>query len=99
MIAIGSDHVVSISGLFDTVSQTFVNDATVSGALLNSSGGTVTTFSLSYVTGSNGDYRGAITSAVTSGLTLNADYTVQVTATSQGGIVLIDRDTHTALYL
>lgn len=96
---IGSDMVVTISNLYDTVSETFLDDATVAGVLLTSLGATVTTFTLTYITGSNGDYRGTITHTVTAGLTLNADYTVRVTSTSMGGIVLVDSDVHTALAL
>lgn len=98
MLAISSDNIVTVSGLFDVVTSSFLNDATVAGAILNSAGSTVATFSLSYISGTNGNYRGTITAAVSATLTAGTTYTLQVTATSTSGVVLVDRDSHVANY-
>lgn len=70
---------------------TYINDATITYAVKDSAGATVSggTGTLSYVTGSNGDYKGTIPDSVTSLLTENALYDVVITARESGVIILV----------
>lgn len=60
----------------------YLNSATVTWELLDSNGSQVATGSATYQTGSNGTYLGTIESTTTSGLTLNATYTLVITLSS-----------------
>lgn len=94
-ISIGSDEVVTLTGLLDNVTGSYQNAATVNGYLYDSAGTQVTTFTLSYVAASTGNYRGTLTSAVTSLLTVGNEYKIKVSAT-QGGFVLELWEVHLA---
>jgi hypothetical protein len=82
VLAINSDNLVRLDGLTNASSAAYINNATVTYALLDNTGATVTSGSLSYVAASNGRYEGTV--AYTISLTLNAFYTLQVTAIGGG---------------
>lgn len=62
----------------------YLNSATVTWALTTSSGTSVSTGSLTYDTGSNGDYTGVIASSVTGSLTLDDTYYIYLTLSQSG---------------
>jgi hypothetical protein len=83
VIAINSDNLVRLDSLTNASSGAFVNNATVSFSLLDSTGNTIiSNSSMAYVTGSNGRYEGTIPFSTT--INLNALYTIQVTAVGAG---------------
>lgn len=98
MIAFGSDNLVSLTGLFDIVSNAYVNNATVQGVLTDSAGATVTTITLTYVASSNGNYQGLLPASVTAALEIGPMYQMTITATS-GSTVFIDRQGHQVDYI
>ena len=86
---IGQDNVVywgdrniKDSGLYDTVTETFVNNATVTFVLKDSSSGLVTggSGSCTYVTNTKGVYEGVLEDGVA--LTAGATYYLEITATA-----------------
>lgn len=95
MIIIGADRLVTLSGLIDNSNSTYQNAATVSGSLLSDDRlTTITTFTLTYVSASNGNYQGTIPASITSTLTPSTNYRIVVTAVSSGFTFEIeDRDT------
>lgn len=96
-ISIGSDRTVLLSGLYDNVSAAYQNDATVTG-VLSQSGTTVYSFSLSYVSSSDGNYRGTIPATTTADLVAGQRYTVRVTATATSGNKLMSQEDYVATY-
>jgi len=81
---ISADNLVEWDGMKRASDSSYINDATVTYALLNSalvavSGGTG---SLGYVAASNGKYQGTIESTVAALLTNGARYFLDVTSTS-----------------
>ena len=81
VLAIGSDNLVRLDSLTNTSSGAYINTASVSFVLVDSSGNTVVnTTTMSYVSGQNGRYEGTIPHSTS--LTLNAKYTIQITATA-----------------
>lgn len=78
-ISILSDNLITLSGLFDTISNVYVNTATVHATLYTGSS-SITTLSLNYVPGSNGNYQGILPFAITENLTENSVYSVAVSA-------------------
>lgn len=97
-LSIGSTELVTLYSLIDNLTGQFVNNATVSGALLDRDRSTtLTTFSMPYVVASNGEYQGTITSGTTAALTNGTTYQVRVTANA-GGNVRVFWDQLTATY-
>lgn len=89
MLVIGSDKYIYIEKLYDELNEAYVNDAVVTGELLNADDeSSVGTFSLVYEAGSDGKYEGIIASSVTSTLTDLQEYIVKVTATDAGATTL-----------
>lgn len=86
-INIACDTTITLSGLKDRVTGAFVNGATVTYALRTAAGVLVTggTGSLTY-SGTPGLYRGVIDRAVTSLLTENQVYYLEVTVADSGGL-------------
>ena len=80
-ISVGSDNLVSLLNLYDSLGAVFLDSATVTGNLLLGST-TVYTFGLSYITASTGCYLGVIPHSVV--LVVDNVYTVQVVATAGG---------------
>jgi hypothetical protein len=83
VLAIGSDNLVCLDTLTNASSGAYVNNATVSYVLKDSTGAIIiNTTSMPYVNASNGRYEGTI--PYTTALTLNAYYTIEVTAVGGG---------------
>ena len=103
---IGEDNVVFWgdtdipgSGLYDTVTKSFVNDATMTFTLKNSAGSAVSgasAVSMTYVTGSQGCYRGVLEDGVS--LTENSTYYLEITATGSSDRIGFRRIEYTARY-
>jgi hypothetical protein len=89
-IYVGSDNRIELTGLRDPDDDSYVNDATVTALLKDSadantiSGSSIT---LTYVTGSDGNYRGSMPNTVS--LTDGTSYYVHVSASSSGRDVLV----------
>jgi hypothetical protein len=85
VLAIGSDNLVRLDVLQNASSATYINGAAVSFVVLDSGGAIVQgTTVMNYVAASNGRYEGTIPASITRTLTLNALYTIQITATYSG---------------
>ena len=85
VLAIGSDNLVRLDVLQNVSTAAYINGAVVTFVLLDSSGNTVLgTTLMNYVAASNGRYEGTVPASTTRNLTLNALYTVQITATYNG---------------
>lgn len=87
------------SGLYDAYLGCFVNDATVTFTLKDSSNSTVSgasSVSMSYITGSRGCYAGVLEDGVS--LTENATYYLEITATGSGDRIGFRRLAYTAIY-
>lgn len=83
-VYISTDNFVRLNGLMDDSDRSWENSATVTGKLIDSNGDDVSgsSFSLTYVTSSDGDYEGSIADTVS--LTENASYTLEIVATASG---------------
>ena len=90
-IAINSDNLVSLTGHQDTVSSDYINTATVTASCLS---GTTTLFTstLSYVSSSNGNYRGTFSAAQTTALVAGTAYVIRVVATSSYGTLTVQSE-------
>lgn len=103
---IGQDNVVYAgsryikdSGVYDTVTETFLNDATVTFTLKDSSNVAVSGasgVSMSYVTGTRGVYEGVLEDGVS--LTAGSTYYLEITATGSGDRVGFRRIQYEAEY-
>jgi len=88
IIYLSNDNLLSIEGLKNSSSGSFMNSATVTATLKDSGGTSVTgqTFpiTLSYITATNGNYQATLEDT----LNMVADniYTATITATSSGGL-------------
>jgi hypothetical protein len=81
VLAITSDNLVRLDSLTNTSSGAYINTATVTFTLKDSKGtALITNSAMAWVSGSNGRYEGTI--PYTQALTANAQYTIEVTATS-----------------
>jgi hypothetical protein len=88
VISIGSDNIVRLDALTNASSGAYINNATVTFSLLDSSGNIIlANQTMTYVAASNGRYEGTLPNGTTSTMTQNAQYTIQITATS-GALVL-----------
>lgn len=87
VLFISSDMTWTLPGVKNAVSGAFLNAGTCTYILKKSDGTTVTggTGSLSYVSGSDGDYRGTIESTVTTLLKNGDPYWLEVTF-AEGGL-------------
>jgi hypothetical protein len=82
VLAINSDNLVRLDGLTNASTGAYINNATVTYALLDPTGATLASGTLSFVAASNGRYEGTINHTVS--LTLNAFYTLQISAVGGG---------------
>jgi hypothetical protein len=86
VLAIGSDNLVRLDKLTNASTGAFVNNATVSYVLKDSTGTIIiSSTSMPYVTASLGRYEGTI--PYTTSLTLNSQYTIEITATGAGSTI------------
>lgn len=85
-VRVGNDTLVSLSSLRNGRTSAYMNAASVS-VVINDLAGTevVSSQSLTYETGTDGNYYVVLDKSLTSGLTVGALYYVTVT-TSEGGI-------------
>ena len=98
-IVFWGDRHIPNSGLYDNNLEQFVNNATVTFTLKDSSNVAVSLangISMSYVTGSKGVYEGTLEDGVA--LTENATYYLEITATASGDRVGFRRITYQAIY-
>jgi hypothetical protein len=87
------------SGLYDNNLRSFINDATVTFTLKNSSSVAVSgasAVSMPYVSGTQGCYEGVLEDGVS--LTENATYYLEITATGSGDRIGFRRVQYTARY-
>jgi hypothetical protein len=98
LLVFWGDRHVPGSGLYDESTESFVNDATVTFALKNSAGSTVSgsTGTCTYVSGSNGCYEGVLEDSVS--LTENSTYYLEVTATASSDRIGFRRISYIAKY-
>jgi len=101
MLPIGSDTVVTLKGLYDVVGESFVSTATLAFTVKDATNGSpvtgLTNIAMPYVAGTQGTYRGLAPAAATAALS-EADYFVEVHATTTGGNILVDRLAQRAAY-
>jgi len=98
MIYLDSDTMFLWEGLQDAVTGDYVNDATLTGSLQDLNGTELQSFSFAYLDGTDGNYSGSITAAMTSGLECSGEYLVAITAT-RGQQTVTKRERHKANYL
>lgn len=87
VLAIGSDNLVRLDALTNASSGAYVNSATVTFTLKDSTGavfGGLSGVSMPYVASSNGRYEGTIAASVSATMTPNAVFTIEITATFAG---------------
>src|SRR5689334_22964735 len=87
VISIGSDNLVRLDLLQNASTLAYVNAATVTFTLLDSTGAVVggqQNIAMAYIAASKGRYEGTLPASITTTLTLNALYTIQITATYLG---------------
>lgn len=86
---IGNDNRILIEGLLNKAASTYLNSATVTVTLVDSTGAQVSGQSwpttMSYIAASDGDYAGTLEDALS--LTEHAWYTAQVTANGGAGLL------------
>lgn len=94
ILYIGNDRYITLSGLNDAADNSYLNSATVTYAIYEANGTAVSggTGTLSYISASNGNYRGIIDAAITATLTAEAAYYIAITATqgNYDGLFRID---------
>jgi len=91
VISIGSDNIVRLDVLTNASSGAYINNATVTYTLKDSTGAVVlSNQSMTYVAASNGRYEGTMPQSTTTTMAVNAQYTVEISATS-GGLTLFRR--------
>jgi len=81
---IGANLSVSYTGASDATTGAFLNSGTCTWFLFDSSNNQLGTGALTYQSGSNGNYYGVIPATITSTLTLDALYTLEVTFAQTG---------------
>ena len=88
IISIGSDNIVRLDALTNASSGAFINNATATFTLKDSTGAVVlNNQTMSYLAASSGRYEGTIPNGTTATMAQNAQYTIEITATS-GALVL-----------
>ena len=91
VISIGSDNLVRLDQLTNASTGAYINNATVTFTLKDSSGNIILSAQpMNYVAASNGRYEGTIPNANTSTMSVNSTWTVEITAQS-GSLVLFRR--------
>ena len=91
VISIGSDNIVRLDALTNASSGDYINNATVSFTLKDSTGTVIlSNQTMSYVAASNGRYEGTVPNGTTTTMSQNTQYTIEITATS-GSLVLFRR--------
>jgi len=89
-IYVGSDNLITLTELYDTVAAAYVNDATVKGELytfadqVTQIGDDVV---MSYIAASDGNYRGQLPNGVA--LVLGTTYIMKITVTNDSNVLVI----------
>jgi len=87
-IYLSNDNLLSIEGLKNSSSGSFMNDATVTATVKNSGGSAVSgqafPVSLSYIAASNGNYHATLENTLS--MVEGIIYTATISATSSGGL-------------
>jgi len=84
-VYLSTDNCIRVRGLKDCVTEEYINDAVITATLYDADDSPVSgaeDMSISYITGTDGDYAGEIPHTVT--LVENAYYTVKITITGSG---------------
>lgn len=100
VIAIASDNLVRLDALTNASTGAYVNNATCTFTLKDSSGNVfqaLANVSMPYVGGTNGRYEGTIPNAASSQMAVNSRYTCEVTA-NVGGTILFRKLSCVAQY-
>jgi hypothetical protein len=85
LISIGSDVMVRLDKLKNASTDAYINSATVSFRLKDADGATIQgPTTMAYIASSDGRYEGVITAANSGTLSVNAAYSVEITATASG---------------
>lgn len=86
---VGNTNLLELIGLTDQITDQFINDATVTGTIVDSEGnevdGVVWPLSMPYVSGSDGDYRASVSDDAE--FIAGNCYIAQVTATKTGDVI------------
>lgn len=86
-IPIGGDCYVELTGLYDELSETYINNATVTGQLYTMGGTAVgSAISFAYKAASNGIYQASIPASTTTSLNQYQRYLIRVTGTTISGL-------------
>jgi hypothetical protein len=87
-IYLSNDNLLSIEGLRNASSGSYMNDATSTATLKDADGNVVTgqTFpvTMTYMSGTNGNYQATLENTLS--MTPNAKYTATISATSSSGL-------------
>lgn len=82
---VGNDNVLTLSGLQNSVDDSYINNATVTVTLVDSDGNSVSgetwPVTLSYVSGSDGNYRATLADTISA----SADTAYRARVTADGG--------------
>ena len=84
MIDLSSDTLIEWAELKNNANDTFINTATVTAVLKDSSGEILNNFTLDYVASSNGKYQGYVTPAMVTDVSACDELTLEITATNGG---------------
>lgn len=79
---VANTNMLELTGLRSEVEDEYIDDATVSAVIIGPTGATLGTVTLSFIVGSNGDYRGILSASLA--LVANKAYTARITA--NGGV-------------
>ena len=82
VIGRGNDTNIIVRGMTDALTGAYINTATISAELFDASDVSLGTVSLTYVSASNGDYRGVLSATIATSLTAGQGYKLVVTSTS-----------------
>ena len=97
MIRLGGDTLFKWTGMTNSLTGDYVNNATVACVVKSLSGTQLATFSMTYLSGTNGNYAGVLPAASVANLEECTEYLVEITATS-GGSTEFRRERHNAEY-
>lgn len=86
---ISSDNIVTVEGLIDVVTNTYINDAVITGIVYRGTAPISSTVTFAYVTGSDGNYEGQVLNTVDISEKDGNAYFIIITVTSSGNKLTI----------
>lgn len=86
---ISSDNIVTLEGLIDVVTDTYINDATVTGIVYKGTTPISSIVTFTYVTDSDGDYEGQVPNFVDVSEKDGNIYFIEITVTYSGNKLTI----------